>query len=244
MTRVPSLRELFERLAGESQDPHAALEAAGYGDLEPHLINEAIVNYAHGAPIEVAEHLSPFVIAHSGVPQGAEGVHETPDTVDGLSMLSSAPAEAELPGDHLDPNSGGHHDGHGVDHLDAAHTSALSLDHDPATHLPEPASAAHPGSEHADLSFGAGERGAEHTTAADADHGLHLPGDPAALPSTPGAEPGWLDVTGGDARPEFDVHHDDWTQGHHDHLGGPEVGHPGLDEHHDSGEELHGGAGA
>jgi hypothetical protein len=234
MTQVPSLRELFSRLAGESADPHAALEAAGYGDLEPHLVDEAIVNYAHGAPVEVAEHLSPFVVSHSGVPQGDEGVHGVPDTADGLAMLSSAPVETDLPPDHLEADHAAHHDGHGVDHLDAAHTSAFS----------------DTGTDHTDLSFGAGERGADdQVTRSDAEHGSSPSSadhaDHAVLPGTSAQEPGWLDVTGVDVQPTFEIQHDDWTQGHHDHRGESDLGHPGLDDdhHHDSGEMLGGGAG-
>jgi hypothetical protein len=254
MTRVPSLRELFSRLAGESADPHAALEAAGYGGLEPHLVDEAIVNYAHGAPVEVAEHLSPFVVSHSGVPQGDEGV-VVPDTADGLARLSGAPVGTDLPPDRLEADHDTHHDGHGVDHLDAAYTSALSLrpgpsehglsEHGLSEHGPEAGSDTGPG--HTDLSFGAGERGPDdQVTRADADHG---PGDAdtdhAVLPGTPAQEPGWLDVTGVDGQPTFDVQHDDWTQGHHDHLQESDPGHPDLDDdHHDPGEVLGGGAGA
>jgi hypothetical protein len=246
MTRAPSLRELFSRLAGESADPHAALEAAGYGDLEPHLVDEAIVSYAHGAPVEVAEHLSPFVVAHSGVPQGDEGMHGVPDTADGLAMLSSTPVGTDLSPDRLEADHDTHHDGHGVDQLDAAHTSALSPlpgPSDPGPTDPGPEARSDADTDHTDLSFGAGEQGVDDQgTRGEAGHGPR-DADHAVLPGTPAQEPGWLDVASVDGPPTFDIQHDDWTQTHHDHRGESDLGHPGLgDDHHDSGEVLGGGA--
>jgi len=65
------LKDVFTDLVG---DPSAAAEAlAGAGhDLPPDLVAEAVVSFAGTAPAEVAEHLAPFVTAHSGVPAESE----------------------------------------------------------------------------------------------------------------------------------------------------------------------------
>ncbi|SNT20146.1 hypothetical protein SAMN05421812_103699 [Asanoa hainanensis] len=65
------LKDVFTDLVG---DPSAAAEAlAGAGhDLPPDLMAEAVVSFAGSAPAEVAEHLAPFVTAHSGVPVESE----------------------------------------------------------------------------------------------------------------------------------------------------------------------------
>lgn len=98
MEPVHSLRELFASLSGGAtaagEDPAAVLASGGHGELPDHLVAEAIGNYADTAPVEVAEHLSPYVLAHSAVP-GLEpdGWHSTGsgDAADGLALLASAP---------------------------------------------------------------------------------------------------------------------------------------------------------
>lgn len=106
MEPVRSLRELFSALSGgpsgAESDPAAMLAAEGHGDLPGPLMAEAIVNYADTAPVEVAEHLSGYVMAHSAVP----GVDPGPETVedggaaDGLALLSSAPDPVPAGEDH------------------------------------------------------------------------------------------------------------------------------------------------
>jgi hypothetical protein len=101
MEPVRSLRELFSALSGghsgAESDPAAMLAAEGHGDLPGHLMAEAIVNYADTAPVEVAEHLSDFVMAHSAVPGVDPGPeHFDGGGADGLALLSSAPDPAPV----------------------------------------------------------------------------------------------------------------------------------------------------
>jgi hypothetical protein len=84
-----SLREVFDELAGGGEaDPADALADRGYGELPDPLLSEAIVSYADTAPVEVAEHLAPFVMVHSAVP--VDRVDEVP-AGDGLALLATAP---------------------------------------------------------------------------------------------------------------------------------------------------------
>ncbi len=48
--------------------PTPCWRRAGTVTCPPDLVAEAVVNYADTAPVEVAEHLAPFVTANSGVP--------------------------------------------------------------------------------------------------------------------------------------------------------------------------------
>jgi len=103
-------RPLYDILAGLTGEdvagaaPGEALRAAGH-DLPDALIAEAIVSFAGTAPVEVAEHLAPFVTAHGPVPP-ADPAATAPELADGLALLASAPtpdladleAEAALPG--------------------------------------------------------------------------------------------------------------------------------------------------
>jgi hypothetical protein len=90
------LRDVFTDLTGEGAtsagtEPDELLRAQGHEDLGDDLIGEALVNFADSAPVEVAEHLARFVIAHSPVPliDPASAADDLPDWVD---LLSSAPA--------------------------------------------------------------------------------------------------------------------------------------------------------
>jgi hypothetical protein len=93
-----TLREVFDELAGGGEaDPAGALADRGYGELPDPLLSEAIVSYADTAPVEVAEHLAPFVMVHSAVPVDRAG--DVP-AADGLGLLATAP-EPIVPGDEL-----------------------------------------------------------------------------------------------------------------------------------------------
>lgn len=93
MTSARPLRELLADLAGDAHaarahggDPQAYLAAHGHPDLPADLVAEAVVNYADTAPAEVAEHLAPFVTAHTG---GAD------PEADLFGLLTSAPVGAD-----------------------------------------------------------------------------------------------------------------------------------------------------
>jgi hypothetical protein len=89
---MESLHEVFDALAGQpDRSASEMLHDAGYGDLPPELVGDALVSYADTAPVEVAEHLAPFVTAHLGSPDA------TPDLDAGFGLLSSIPvADADL----------------------------------------------------------------------------------------------------------------------------------------------------
>ena len=100
-----SLRELLASASDPSGhgggDPAALLAAGGHGSLPPDLMAEAVVNYADTAPLEVAQHLAPFVMAHSAVPGAAEAAHWTgdgsgPDIGEAFALLSTAPHVPDL----------------------------------------------------------------------------------------------------------------------------------------------------
>ena len=83
-------------------DPGGLLGPAGHGELPEDLLAEAIVSFADTAPPQVAEHLAPFVMAHSAVPLGDA---EPPAAITGLELLAEAPAVVadESGVDDLDP---------------------------------------------------------------------------------------------------------------------------------------------
>lgn len=95
-------RPLHELLAGLTGDParapvdrEAYLADNGHPDLPDDLVAEAVVSYADTAPVDVAEHLAPFVTTHSGVPT------DEPPAEDWFDLLTGAPAEP--PPIDLDP---------------------------------------------------------------------------------------------------------------------------------------------
>jgi hypothetical protein len=97
------LRDVFADLVTDEDvrrahaaDPDGFLQAHGHTELPGQLVTEAIVNYADTAPAEVAEHLAPFVMAHSPVPVDDGGTVTDADPIDGLQLLATAPAEQYL----------------------------------------------------------------------------------------------------------------------------------------------------
>ena len=89
MTPARPLNELLADLVGDAGpahgDPQEYLSANGHADLPPDLVAEAVVSYADTAPVEVAEHLAPYVTAHSAVPAGDE------PSADWFELLTTAP---------------------------------------------------------------------------------------------------------------------------------------------------------
>ncbi|MEU4694775.1 hypothetical protein [Actinoplanes sp. NPDC023714] len=88
---MDAARPLRDEFADPSGEPGGLLR-----DLPDDLIAEAVVSYADTAPAEVAEHLAPFVGAHSVV-----GAHDTAaDPPDWQDLLATVPAgipdEAEM----------------------------------------------------------------------------------------------------------------------------------------------------
>lgn len=102
---MESLHEVFDALAGQTdRSASEMLHDAGYGDLPPALVGDALVNYADTAPVEVAEHLAPFVTAHTAHITDPDAA---PDLDAGLGLLSGAfPVAADLDSDLADV--GGH----------------------------------------------------------------------------------------------------------------------------------------
>lgn len=93
MEPVRSLREVLGELtgAGPGVDPRRALREAGHGDLPDELLSEAVASYADTSPLEVAEHLAPFVTAYRQVGE-ATGA---PDPAAALDLLTHAPAPGQ-----------------------------------------------------------------------------------------------------------------------------------------------------
>jgi len=74
MERQETLRDLFDGVARDpetralfAEDPDGFLADHGFGEVPADLLPEAVVHYADVAPLEVAEQLSPFVMANSPV---------------------------------------------------------------------------------------------------------------------------------------------------------------------------------
>jgi hypothetical protein len=102
MAEVRPLREVFDELAGgaasgapsgdSATDPAELLAAHGHPGLPEDLVAEAVVNFADTAPAAIAEHLAPFVRAHSGVTDAGDAT----DAGDWFALLTTAPtADAE-----------------------------------------------------------------------------------------------------------------------------------------------------
>ncbi|NMO49700.1 hypothetical protein HH310_00580 [Actinoplanes sp. TBRC 11911] len=90
MESARPLREVFADLTGAGSaggDPRELLDGHGHAGLPDDLVAEAVVNFADTAPVEVAEHLAPFVTAHSAV-----GADETTADEGWLDLLVTAPA--------------------------------------------------------------------------------------------------------------------------------------------------------
>jgi hypothetical protein len=152
MDARPSLRELFAELSRTGGDPADLLRAAGYGDVPEPLMAEAIVNYAGTAPLEVAEHLAPFAVAHGPVPVPDPGA--VPSS--GLSLLASAPAVDVhgLAADTTVPVEHDVHDVHGAvaDHLaDHVDVDPSGLDDDTSAHAGAPHELHHGDIDHGDI---------------------------------------------------------------------------------------------
>lgn len=105
MEATRPLHDVFSELAGAAEaseragiDPAQVLRANGHEDLPDGLVAEAVVNYADTAPVEVAEHLSAFVRAHSAVPSPDDTSSEVPGW---FEAVSSAPVDVD-PGERLD----------------------------------------------------------------------------------------------------------------------------------------------
>ncbi len=182
MEPVRPLREVFAELSAgpragsdEPADPRRWLADHGHPDLPDGLLAEAIVSYAGSAPVEVAEHLEPFVTAHGPLPSTAgEGWAAAGEGDRGLALLAAAPSGPWEPDGGAPPDTGalegdrgsgaGHdlrhhlpaHSGHDVA-ADPGHDVAADPGHDVAADLGhERAVGGHGGTDPAGLDFGHG----------------------------------------------------------------------------------------
>lgn len=174
MSQGRPLRAVFEELLGDdvarqayTADPTGTLGDAGHGDLPGDLVAEAIVSFADTAPPAVAEHLAPFVTAHSAVP-ATDG--EPPAAPAGLDLLATAPPDTV--------------DGPGVDDLEPAPDST-----GPGAQASEPQQEADAPALPDDLEFGTGAGDAPQPSAgvsAGAPEAAPLPGgETGPAPDTP-----------------------------------------------------------
>jgi hypothetical protein len=88
MDAARPLRDVFVDLASggaDSADPAQLLRDSGHPDLPGHLVAEAVVNFADTAPIEVAEHLSPYVMAQTAVAGADPGEVESDDWLEAFT---------------------------------------------------------------------------------------------------------------------------------------------------------------
>lgn len=100
MPTSASLRELLDVVAGggaRTGPLSEVLAEAGYGEVPPDLLVEAVSSYADSAPLEVAESLSPFVVHHSpaavDAPEWGDGggaVLDLDDPEAALELLTGA----------------------------------------------------------------------------------------------------------------------------------------------------------
>ncbi|MEU4422838.1 hypothetical protein AB0F81_19595 [Actinoplanes sp. NPDC024001] len=106
MDSARPLRDVFADLTGAGRvaaDPGELLRDQGHPALPDDLVAEAVVSYADTAPAEVAEHLAPYVTAHSVV--GADA--EAGEPAGWMDLLATAPAGAEPDDiDDLAPQTG------------------------------------------------------------------------------------------------------------------------------------------
>ena len=226
MEHVHSLRELLASLSDGSAtqgDPSTVLASGGHGDLPDHLLAEAIGNYADTAPIQVAEHLSAYVMAHSAVPGlDPEGWHpgELGDGANGLVLLSHAPGLGSEPAHDpgpLPPTDHSDHGGSGHEHL-----------------VTEAADPVHTG----DLDFGRGSDPDSNHGDVSQEHGVDQHPEPAV--EDHGPVPVWTEEVG--QAPGHDVgelpeeHHHDWYEQQPVHS----TDHPLDLPDHDGGEAFHG----
>lgn len=224
------LRDVFAELSGtghgsalDARNPDAVLADAGHPQLPAGLVAEAVVSYADTAPIEVAEHLAPYVMAHSAVPTDVVGDVDEPHWLD---VLSAAPDPAvpvvddhpgvpvaEAPDGTTDAWFGSGATDGGFD-LDFGHGAAgtdASLDHGHGTHD------AHPGA--------GGDGTGSDGTGGEPDGPVHH-GDPHALdaplddlaPHEGHGHPGYLDHGG--THDAGHLHGDPDAADHHDLPGG------------------------
>jgi hypothetical protein len=104
MATARPLRDVFADATGDeaarASDPAELLRANGHEDLPDTLVAEAVTSYADTASVEVAEHLSPYVMANSAVP----GVETEIDPSSWLEALSTAP---EMLAATVDPAAAG-----------------------------------------------------------------------------------------------------------------------------------------
>ncbi|HET6532972.1 MAG TPA: hypothetical protein VFH03_20475 [Actinoplanes sp.] len=111
MASARPLRDVFADLAGApgaADDPAALLRDHGHPELPDDLVAEAVVSYADTAPVEVAEHLAPYVTAHSAV--GADPAAGDETAVGWLDLLGTAPAGDSADIDDLPPATDGFDD--------------------------------------------------------------------------------------------------------------------------------------
>jgi hypothetical protein len=238
MEPVRPLRDVFAELSAAGRpapggvDPARVLAEHGHGGLPEGLLAEAIVSYADTAPVEVAEHLAPFVVAHSPVPVGPGDVadlgssaDDAPSVLHGLALLADAPHPFP---DDVDPAALDGHAVHPIEdpahHLGAVHAFGPELQADSGPHV--------------ELDFGHGHHEPVGVPGAhvDAGHHLALAGeeDPLAVDHDPGALDGAAELghpglghpgSGDEGLGHEGLGHQD--VGHHlDHLDDPHLDDP------------------
>ena len=213
MESARPLRDVFADLTGGGSaagDPDALLRDQGHPALPDDLVAEAVVSYADTAPAEVAEHLAPFVTAHSAVGAGA-GAGAEP-SAGWLDLLATAPAGAGVADEPAEADQRAEAEERAeADDLAAAaegFDDGADLGPDPGLGLDfglgaEPAPAYGIGAEGLD---GAGAEGPGDGVDGTADDGLaeHLtdPGEPAGWTAAEQtAEPSTVDEPGPEGEP-------------------------------------------
>jgi hypothetical protein len=102
MNPARPLRDIFAdpvdgSSGADAAGPAEVLRAAGHPDLPDSLVAEAVGSYADTAPIEVAEHLSPYVMAHSPIPLPDQAEVESGQWLEAVSTAPSVAAEGYDP---------------------------------------------------------------------------------------------------------------------------------------------------